>query len=52
MDNSQGAEGSFSDLVQLVQKNPRLFPIFAVTAWTVWHHRSPDLKQLPCLWTD
>ena len=52
MDNSQGAEGSFSDLVQLVQKNPRLFPMFAVTAWTVWHHRSPDLKQLPCLWTD
>ena len=32
IDNSQGAEGSFSNLVQLIQENPRLFPLFAVTA--------------------
>ena len=38
MFNTQGAKGSFSDLVHLVQTNPRLFPLFAVTAWTIWHH--------------
>ena len=44
-DNSQGAEGSFSDLVQLMQENPRLFPLFAVTAWIVWHHRNKSHLQ-------
>nr|XP_023870397.1 uncharacterized protein LOC111982997 [Quercus suber] len=44
-DNSQGEEGSFSDLVQLMQENPRLFPLFAVTAWTVWHHRNKSCLQ-------
>ena len=44
-DNSQGADSSFSDLVQLMQRNPRLFPLFAVTAWTVWHHRNKSRLQ-------
>ena len=44
-DNSQGAEGSFSDLVQFMQENPKLFPLFAVTAWIVSHHRNKSYLQ-------
>ena len=40
LDNNQVAKGSFPDLVHLVQTKPRLFPLFTVTAWAVWHHRN------------
>ena len=40
LDNNQAAKGSFADLVHLVQTKPRLFPLFTVTAWAVWHHRN------------
>ena len=43
--NTQDKEGSFSDLVLSVQKNHRLFPLFAVTAWSVWHHRNKSRLQ-------
>ena len=37
---TQDKEGSFSELVHSVQKNHRLFPLFAITAWSVWNHRN------------
>ena len=40
LDSNQFASGSFSDLVQLVQSKPNLFPLFTVTACSVWHHRN------------
>ena len=43
--NSQGSEGSFSNLVHGVQKVPKLFPLFAVTAWSIWHHRNKSRLQ-------
>ena len=39
------AEGSFPDLVRLVQTKPSLFPLFAVTAWAVWHYRNKSRLQ-------
>ena len=47
--NTQDEEGSFSDLVQLAQTKPRLFPLFAVTAWTIWHHRNKSRLQAATL---
>ena len=38
--------GSFFDLVQSVQSTPNLFPLFAVTAWAVWHHRNKSRLQV------
>ena len=36
---------SFSDLVRSVQSSPNWFPLFAVTAWAVWHHRNKSRLQ-------
>ena len=36
---------SFSDLVRSVQSSPNWFPLFAVTAWVVWHHRNKSRLQ-------
>ena len=47
--NTQDEEGSFSDLVQLAQTKPRLFPLFAVTTWTIWHHRNKSHLQAATL---
>ncbi|KAL0008610.1 hypothetical protein SO802_010112 [Lithocarpus litseifolius] len=30
---------------RLVQTKPNLFPLFAVTAWSVWHHRNKSRMQ-------
>nr|POE55816.1 aspartyl protease family protein 1 [Quercus suber] len=46
LDHNQVAEGSFSDLVRLVQTKPKMFPLFAVTAWAVWHHRNKSRLQV------
>ena len=43
--NSTGMD-SFSDLVRLVQTRPKLLPLFAVTAWAVWHHRNKSRLQV------
>lgn len=45
LDSNRVAEGSFSDLVQLVQTKPKLLPLFAVMAWAVWHHRNKSRVQ-------
>ncbi|XP_075670405.1 uncharacterized protein LOC142640206 [Castanea sativa] len=45
LDNNDVAAGSFFDLVLLVQSKPRLFLLFAVTAWAVWHHRNKSRLQ-------
>ena len=45
LDHNQVAEGSFPDLVCLVQTKLKLLPLFAVTAWAVWHHRNKSLLQ-------
>nr|POF10194.1 uncharacterized protein CFP56_14134 [Quercus suber] len=46
LDHNQVAEGSFSDLVRLVQTKPKMFPLFAVTAWAVWHHLNKSRLQV------
>ncbi|XP_075663193.1 uncharacterized protein LOC142632725 [Castanea sativa] len=38
LDHNLIAEGSFPNLVRLVQTKPSVFPLFAVMAWAVWHH--------------
>ena len=45
LDHNRVAEGSFPDLVRLVQTKPKFFPLFAVTAWAVWHHRNKPRLQ-------
>ena len=45
LDFNRVAEKSFPDLVHLVQTIPRLFPLFAITAWVVWHHRNKSWLQ-------
>ncbi|XP_030963604.1 uncharacterized protein LOC115984727 [Quercus lobata] len=45
LDHNRVAEGSFPDLVRLVQIKLKLFPLFAVTAWAVWHHRNKSRLQ-------
>ena len=45
LDNNRVSEGAFSDLVWKVQSKPNLFPLFAVTAWAVWHHRNKSQLQ-------
>nr|POE61472.1 putative ribonuclease h protein [Quercus suber] len=45
LDHNQVAEGSFPNLVRLIQTKPRMFPLFAVTAWVVWHHRNKSQLQ-------
>ena len=42
--NSTGVD-SFSGLVRLVQTRPKSLPLFAVTAWAVWHHRNKSRLQ-------
>ena len=43
--NIQDKEGSFSNLVHSVQKNHRLFPLFVVMAWSIWHHWNKSRLQ-------
>ena len=45
LDNNRVAEGSFPDLVRMVQSKPKLFPLFAITAWAVWHHHNKSRLQ-------
>nr|XP_023898722.1 uncharacterized protein LOC112010605 [Quercus suber] len=33
------------DLVQLVQESTQLLPLFATTAWAIWHHRNKSRLQ-------
>ena len=45
LDHNRVDEGSFPDLVRLVQTKPKLLPLFAVTAWAVWHHHNKSRLQ-------
>ena len=45
LDNNRVTKGSFSDLVRMVQSKPNQFPLFAITAWAVWHHRNKSRLQ-------
>ena len=49
LDSMQGDGVSFSDLVQLAHTKLSLFPLFAVTAWMVWHHRNKSRLQAATL---
>ena len=45
LDNNRVTEGSFFDLVRMVQSKPNLFPLFVVIAWAIWHHRNKSRLQ-------
>nr|POE79269.1 putative ribonuclease h protein [Quercus suber] len=45
LEHNRVAEGSFPGLVHLVQTKLSLFPLFAVTAWAIWHHRNKSQLQ-------
>ncbi|KAK9988503.1 hypothetical protein SO802_028742 [Lithocarpus litseifolius] len=49
VDKNTAAAGSFSDLVQLIREKPHTFPLFSITAWSLWHHRNKSRLQVPSL---